>query len=678
MTATGATEYYDLSATLAGYDTLPVDLPPAPVAHLQVAPSQTAPTSQIRLFKPGTINVRVESSPGVLYTSLATVQVTSSTPLSGGTSTFTTNTGQLAVTLVAGQKVVPGVAYTIKALTTTPLCATLTAPTWSNYPADPTTTATLVLTACPSGSLTVNVQQLGGDAPNAAVHIAGGPNNIPATADQTTDVNGDVTFTNVPAGSGYTVTATRGTTASTTTSVTVAGPNNATVTLADPPTATLTVNVTQLSAAASGATVTLTGGPFGITASGTTNSSGQVTFTSVPTGSSYTVTAVKGTTVNTGTTINTGTNTVNLTLPNPPSGSVQLTVNWVGALVNGATVQITGGPYGISQSLTTTATGVVTFSSVPLGGGYTFQATKNGQTTTLTSQTVVASTTGTINLPTATLTVTATWATLPALSATVTVSAGPNSPQTYTGTTNAVTGIALITVPTTTSNSYTVTVTKGTGSGTSTVASVPTAGAATTVALTPTAVLTVTSTWAGKAAAGANVSVTGGPNSPQTYTGVTDALGVAAITVPVSATNYTINVSKNGGTGLGTSTVPAGGAAKTVLLTQTKVVTITVQQGGGAYASKSVLISITGGPNGTAGAAPAYTTATSPTNTSASSTVTVTIPVSAGYTYTVKASVGATCTAGANRTGTTTLSAASTPTTVTVNMNASLTCPYTP
>ena len=147
MTPTGPTEYYDLSASLSGYETLPVDLPPAPVAHLQVAPSQTAPTSQIRIFKPGTINVRVESSPGVLYTGTATVQVTSSTPLNGNTSTFTTNTGLVTVTTVAGQKVVPGVSYTIKALTTTPLCAALSAPTWSNYPADPTTSATLVLGA---------------------------------------------------------------------------------------------------------------------------------------------------------------------------------------------------------------------------------------------------------------------------------------------------------------------------------------------------------------------------------------------------------------------------------------------------------------------------------------------------------------------------------------------------
>jgi type II secretory pathway pseudopilin PulG len=676
MTPTGPSEYYDLSATLAGYDTLPVDLPPASVAHLQVAPSQTAPTSQIRLFKPGTINVRVESSPGVLYTAgTVTVQVTSSTPLNGNTSSFTTTNGLLAVTVVAGQKIVPGVSYSIKALTSTPLCATLSAPTWSNYPADPTTTATLVLAACPSGSLTVNVQQLGANAPNAIVHLTGGPNNITVSPDPTTDSSGNVTFTGIPAGSGYTVTATRSTNASTTTAVTVAGPNNVTITLPDPPTGTVTVNVTQLSAPASAATVTITGGSFGISASGSTNSSGQIIFTNVPTGSGYTVTALKGTTVSTTTA---APNTVNLTLPNPPAGSVQLTVKWLGALVTGATVQVTGGPYGISQTMTTTATGVVTFPSVPLGSGYTFTATKNGQTTSLSSQTVVASTTGTINLPTATLTVTATWAGNPALSAAVSVSGGPNSPQTYTGTTDAVTGIATITVPTTTSNNYTVTVTKGTGSGSSTVTSVPGAGAATTVTLTPTATLTVTATWAGLAAGLATVSVTGGPNSPQTYTGTTDAItGIAAITVPVSTTNYTITVTKNTGSGSATSTVPAGGAAKTVTLTPVKTVTITVQQNSGAYASKSVVISITGGPNGTAGAAPAYSTSPTPTNTSSTSTVTVSIPAATGYTYTVRASVGTTCSTGTNKTGTNTLSAAAATTTVTVNMASSLTCPYT-
>lgn len=681
MTPTGPTEYYDLSASLSGYETLPVDLPPAPVAHLQVAPSQTAPTSQIRIFKPGTINVRVESSPGVLYTGTATVQVTSSTPLNGNTSTFTTNTGLVTVTTVAGQKVVPGVSYTIKALTTTPLCAALSAPTWSNYPADPTTSATLVLGACPSGSLTVNVQQLGANAPNATVHLTGGPNNITVSPDPTTDASGNVTFSNVPAGTGYTVAATRSTTANTTTAVTVAGPNNVTVTLPDPPTATLTVNVTQLASPASGATVTLTGGPFTINASGSTNGSGQIVFTNVPTGSGYTVTATKGTTTNTGTTVNAGSNTVNLTLPNPPAGTVQLTVKWLGALVNGATVQVTGGPYGINQSLTTTASGVVTFPSVPLGANYTFQATKNGQTTQLTSQTVVASTTGTINLPTATLSVTATWAGKPALSASVTVSGGPDSPTTYTGTTDAVTGIALITVPTTTSNNYTVTVTKGTGSGSSTVASVPLAGAATTVALTPVATLTVTATWATLAAGGATVTVTGGPNSPQTYTATTDPItGIVAMTVPVSATNYTVTVTKNTGSGSSTIAVPAGGAATTVAILPTKTVTITVQQAGAAYQNKSVVISVTGGPNGTAGAAPAYTTSPSPKSTTNTSpaTVTVLMPAATGYTYTVKASVGATCTAGVNRTGTVALSAAAATVTVTVNMNASLTCPYTP
>ena len=44
--------------------------------------------------------------------------------------------------------------------------------------------------------------------------------------------------------------------------------------------------------------------------------------------------------------MNAGSNTVNLTLPNPPAGTVQLTVKWLGALVNGATVQVTVGRTG--------------------------------------------------------------------------------------------------------------------------------------------------------------------------------------------------------------------------------------------------------------------------------------------------------------------------------------------
>ena len=129
------------------------------------------------------------------------------------------------------------------------------------------------------------------------------------------------------------------------------------------------------------------------------------------------------------------------------------------------------------------------------------------------------------------------------------------------------------------------------------------------MALTPVATLTVTATWATLAAGGATVTVTGGPNSPQTYTATTDPItGIVAMTVPVSATNYTVTVTKNTGSGSSTIDCSRRRRGDAVAILPTKTVTITVQQAGAAYQNKSVVISVTGGPNGTAGAAPAYTT----------------------------------------------------------------------
>ena len=55
---TGAQPYYDVTATLAGYDTMPEDLPPNTPARFALAPAQTKNTG-IRLFKPATIYVDV-------------------------------------------------------------------------------------------------------------------------------------------------------------------------------------------------------------------------------------------------------------------------------------------------------------------------------------------------------------------------------------------------------------------------------------------------------------------------------------------------------------------------------------------------------------------------------------------------------------------------------------------
>ena len=173
-----------------------------------------------------------------------------------------------------------------------------------------------------------------------------------------------------------------------------------------------------------------------------------------------------------------------------PTLSLVATVTWVGANVTGAQVTLSGGPMSLSPTLRDhdAGSGQVTFSNVPAGGGYTLSATKNGQTTTLTSQTFTTSPTTSVGiaLPTGTIAVNAaTWAGQPAGSATVTISGGPDSPTTYTGTTNA-SGVANVTVPATTSTyPYTVTVTETagsiTGTGTATVTSLASGATATVV-----------------------------------------------------------------------------------------------------------------------------------------------------------------------------------------------------
>ncbi len=369
--------------------------------------------------------------------------------------------------------------------------------------------------------------------------------------------------------------------------------------------------------------------------------------------------------------------------------SLIATATWVGANVTGATITLSGGPSSLSPiSATTTSSGQVTFSPVPAGSGYTLSATKNGQTTTLTNQTVNNAPTTNIGvaLPTGTIAVNAaTWAGQPAGSATVTISGGPDSPTTYTGTTNA-SGVASITVPATTSTyPYTVTVTDTagttTGTGTATVTSLA-SGATATVspALTPTGTIAVTATWAGQPAGSATVTISGGPNSPATYTGTTSTSGTVNIVVPITNSSfpYTVTVTKAGGTGTATVTSLASGATApaTPALTPTKTLTLTIQAGGTVQKGKAITLSITGGPNGTAGAAPTYGGAF--TTNASTGTIAVTLPAGAGN-YTVKAYVTG-CTGTTNRSNNTgtSVSAAAATTTATINMTSSTCLPPLP
>jgi hypothetical protein len=121
----------------------------------------------------------------------------------------------------------------------------------------------------------------------ATVTVTGGPDSVNLTL--TTTSTGVVTFSDLTPGSGYTVTATKsGQNASSGVTVSNGSTTNLTLNL---PTVTQTVNVKRSGSNVSGATVTLTLGPMGVTMTATTNSSGNATFSNVPVGTGYTIKA---------------------------------------------------------------------------------------------------------------------------------------------------------------------------------------------------------------------------------------------------------------------------------------------------------------------------------------------------------------------------------------------------
>jgi hypothetical protein len=529
----GAQSYYDLTVSATGYQTLAADVPsgsatpPATASHIQLAPSQTSSTS-IRIFKAATINVDLKDSGGAAYTGGATLKVLSS--FTGATSTITVPAGQSSKSIVAlgGQPVIPGATYTIHGYTTTGMCAD-PAPSPvpnSGYPSNTTGTFTLVFASCPMGTLVVNAQQLGASAPCTPVLLTDGPNDISVSA--TTNTAGNATFSNIPSGSGYTITAgTRfGESGSGTASVSTGATTNKTIALDDPAVATLNVTATSAGqSVGSNVPVTLSGGSCGIALqTDNTDTSGVATFTNVPVGTGF-----------------------------------------------------------------------------PGGTGYTAAVNFAG----VSGSTSIAS-----------------------------ISSGTNS-------------AALV---------------------------------------LPTGTINVTVTWAGQAAGNqpvaGNVTITGGPFGG-TYTGPTNASGVAAVLVPPTTASYpyTVKASKNGSnlvTGTAVTSVPQGGtASSSVALTPTKTFVITVKRGGVVATNTSVSISITGGPNGNAGSLPKYTT-TATTNGSGVLAA-ITVPQGAsGSTYSIKANLGTCGASGSNRSGSITAqSNTGSSTNVTVDMTLS-TCPFSP
>jgi hypothetical protein len=243
-----------------------------------------------------------------------------------------------------------------------------------DYPTDLSSTFTLTFGNCPSGDIAVNVRW-GGSTPasGAVVTLSGGPYGLSPVAG-TTDSSGNVTFLNVPEGNGYTVVASKAGQSATNSSVavTTGSTTNVALTL---PAGSLVVQVRWAGSAVNGATVVVTGGPDSVNLTQTTPSSGNVTFANLPPGNGYTVQATKsGQSVTlTNVTVSTGGSTVTANLP---TATVVITVRTSsgGNPGTAASARIKLGPMSINVTGTTNSSGVVTFTNVPVGTGYTFQA----------------------------------------------------------------------------------------------------------------------------------------------------------------------------------------------------------------------------------------------------------------------------------------------------------------
>jgi type II secretory pathway pseudopilin PulG len=203
-------DHYDLTtAAAAPYATLRDDLPPSTASRTAIVAGQTFQTV-LRMYKPSTIYVVAKNPDGSLYGGTATATVGSTR----GTQSYTFTGGQLTVTSIAGELVVPNIQYTARILASN---GTLSAPTTvlvpTSYPTDTTKTFTLTLGGTPAAmqSLTVRVVNAAGAVQaNATVNVSGGPgSNVLLTG--TTNASGNAVFS-VPTNSspGYTTTATIG------------------------------------------------------------------------------------------------------------------------------------------------------------------------------------------------------------------------------------------------------------------------------------------------------------------------------------------------------------------------------------------------------------------------------------------------------------------------------------
>ena len=216
LLATGPTAYYDILATLSGYQTLREELPPGTVptgsgagpvnaAHLQIGPNQTQSTT-IHLYRPATIIVDMNNSDGSPYTGGVCVDVGAPSPR--GAQEFCNSSGYsngifsiTPPTTIGGEQAVSGAPYTVgvRSYDGTKFASSLKQTVPSNYPTDLTSTFTVQLQTVTTKSCTITFKKGSTAIQNARVDIIDGVSGTPVQiyATGVTNSSGQAVFNGV-------------------------------------------------------------------------------------------------------------------------------------------------------------------------------------------------------------------------------------------------------------------------------------------------------------------------------------------------------------------------------------------------------------------------------------------------------------------------------------------------
>ncbi|HEY4349273.1 MAG TPA: carboxypeptidase-like regulatory domain-containing protein [Gaiellaceae bacterium] len=456
-------------------------------------------------------------------------------------------------------------------------------------------TATNVGLTLAQGSIAATVTAGGVTMAGATVSLTG-PNFYAASG--TTNSSGIATFTNVGAGTGYTLSTTYGPASVQQTPVTVTSGSTTPVALAIP-VGSVQVTVTAGGSGLQGAIVSLTGGGYTATP-GTTSASGVYTFANVPAGSAYTVSAVSG-----GGTVTQSPVIVTSTGPTPvaltmPSGSFRAIVTIGATALSGRTVTLTG-PHSYSATATTDSGGYAFFTNVPTGTGYTLttiygtSATQLNQTITTGAQTNVP-----LVIPSGSLAVTVknqSGTTLSGVALTLGTTNGITAPG---GTTSGSGTYTFTTLPAGTG--YTVTAVLGGATVTSSSQTITNNGTTNlNVTVATGSILVTVKNQSNTSLQGAALSLAG--SNGYSAVGTTTASGTYTFTMIPVGSGYTVTATLGGGTVTsGSATVTSGSTTNVSITLPTGTVAITVSQGGSGLSGASVTLTGSNGWTATASA----------------------------------------------------------------------------